>query len=154
MWIERGNTKVYNIGVDPRKAFCEQLLLCAPFTLVSIDSSNIISTYTAAAVKFLHQSTPSRVRIVRSYLPNPTCAHTRHTKRDVNTYSYILCCWVGDKTFERCNTFSPDWESIADQSMEKAQVRFEEPMSFIGITFCNMGEGLFTGAEMTRRQLH
>lgn len=22
VWIERGNTKVYNIGVDPRKAFC------------------------------------------------------------------------------------------------------------------------------------
>ena len=29
VWIERGSTKVYNIGVAPRKAFCEQLLLFA-----------------------------------------------------------------------------------------------------------------------------
>ena len=27
-------------------------------------------------------------------------------------------------------------------------------MSFIGVTYKNIGEGLLTGAEMTQRQLH
>lgn len=30
------------------------------------------------------------------------------------------------------------------------QVQLEEPMSFIGITYWNMGERLLTGAEMTQ----
>lgn len=41
VWIERGNTKVYNIGVDPRKAFCEQLLL---FALPSLWSAQTVPT--------------------------------------------------------------------------------------------------------------
>jgi hypothetical protein len=33
------------------------------------------------------------------------------------------------------------------------KVQLCKPMSFIGVTYRNMGEGFLTGAEMTQRQL-
>ena len=41
---------------------------------------------------------------------------------------------------------------MTDQSTTKVQLG--EPMSFIGVTYRNMGEGLLTGAEMTQGQLY
>ena len=42
-------------------------------------------------------------------------------------------------------------EPRADQSAHITKVLFGELISFIGITYRNMGEGLLTGAEMTQR---
>ena len=38
--------------------------------------------------------------------------------------------------------------------MDTVKVQLAEPVSFIGITYRSMGEGLLTRAEMTQRQLH
>ena len=45
-------------------------------------------------------------------------------------------------------------EPRTDQSAHTTKVLLDEPISFIGVTYRNMGEGLLTGAEMTQRQLH
>ena len=45
-------------------------------------------------------------------------------------------------------------EPRTDQSAHTTKVLLGEPISFIGVTYRNMGEGLLTGAEMTQRQLH
>ena len=45
-------------------------------------------------------------------------------------------------------------EPRTDQSAHTTRVLLGEPISFIGVTYRNMGEGLVTGAEMTQRQLH
>lgn len=39
---------------------------------------------------------------------------------------------------------------MTDQSTDTTNAQFGEPMSFIGITYKWMGEGLFTGAEVTQ----
>lgn len=44
--------------------------------------------------------------------------------------------------------------STTDQSTDSTIVQHGEPMSFIGATCKSMGQGLLTGVEMTRRQLH
>lgn len=46
--------------------------------------------------------------------------------------------------------FSADRETMIDQSMNTTKVQFGEPISFIGITYRNVGEGLLTGAEITQ----
>ena len=45
-------------------------------------------------------------------------------------------------------------EPRTDQSAHTTKVLLGEPISFIGVTYRNMSEGLLTGAEMTQRQLH
>ena len=40
-------------------------------------------------------------------------------------------------------------EPRTDQSAHTTKVLLGEPISFIGVTYRNMGEGLLTGAEMT-----
>lgn len=42
---------------------------------------------------------------------------------------------------------------MADRSTDTTKVQLGEPMSFIGVTHRNMGEGLLIGAEMTQRCL-
>lgn len=53
----------------------------------------------------------------------------------------------------RHNTYllPPDREHIAGQSTDPIEVQLEEPMSFIGIIYRNMDEGLLAMAEMTHR---
>lgn len=48
----------------------------------------------------------------------------------------------------------PDRESKADQNTDTTKVQLHEPMSFIGVLYGNMGEGLLTGVDMTHGQLH
>lgn len=59
---------------------------------------------------------------------------------------------LGSKTFPREDTINTctleDREPMPDTT--KVQIK---PMSFIEVTYRNMGEGLFTGEEMTQRQL-
>jgi hypothetical protein len=43
---------------------------------------------------------------------------------------------------------------MIDQSMDTIKVKLDEPSSFIGVSYRNMGEGLLTGAEMIQRQLY
>ena len=50
--------------------------------------------------------------------------------------------------------FTLDKEPRTDQSAHTTEVLHGEPISFIGVTYRNMGEGLITGAEMTQRQLY
>ena len=45
-------------------------------------------------------------------------------------------------------------EPRKDQSAHTTKVLVDEPISFIGVTYRNMGEGLVTGAEMTQKLLH
>lgn len=51
-------------------------------------------------------------------------------------------------------TLTPPRGHRADQSVDAIEVQLSEPMSFIGATYRNMGEGLFIGAEMTQGQFH
>ena len=44
-----------------------------------------------------------------------------------------------------------DREPIAEISMDITKVKCDELMNYIGITYKNMGEGLFTGTEMIQR---
>jgi hypothetical protein len=37
---------------------------------------------------------------------------------------------------------------------DDTKVQLREPMSFIEVTYRNMGEGLLTGAEITQRKMH
>ena len=46
--------------------------------------------------------------------------------------------------------FTLDKEPRTDQSAHTTEVLRGEPISFIGVTYRNMGEGLLTGAEMTQ----
>ena len=76
-----------------------------------------------------------------------------------NTHESIIAVSVTcDTTFpgEMQHTQLPtaDRNPIISQSMGTTEGQFGEPMSFIGVTFRIMGEGLFIGAEMTQRQLH
>ena len=48
----------------------------------------------------------------------------------------------------------PDREPMIDQSENTTTAELGEPVSFIGVTYRNMGKELLTGAEMTQRQLH
>lgn len=43
---------------------------------------------------------------------------------------------------------------MTDQSRDTTKVELGEPMSFTGVIYRHMGEGLLTGAYMTQRQLH
>ena len=45
-------------------------------------------------------------------------------------------------------------EPRTDKSAHTTKVLLGEPISFIEVTYRNMGEGLVIGAEMTQRQLH
>ena len=45
-------------------------------------------------------------------------------------------------------------DHMTNQSTNITKVQLGEPMSFIGVTYRNMGEGSCTGAEMTQRQLY
>ena len=47
-----------------------------------------------------------------------------------------------------------EWNPTTDQSTDTTKVQLGEPMSFIGVTYRNMGEELLIGTEMTQRQLH
>lgn len=52
--------------------------------------------------------------------------------------------------------FTPDREPMTDQNTDATKVQLGEPMNCIGVTgiyYRNVGESLFTGAEMTQRQL-
>lgn len=60
---------------------------------------------------------------------------------------FVLC----DKTFSgegqhKCLLYS--------SKTDKTKVQFGESMSFMGLTFRNMGKGFHTGLEMTQGQLH
>ena len=46
--------------------------------------------------------------------------------------------------------FIPDREPTTDRSTDTTEVQFDEPMSFIGVTYKNKGEGSLLGAEMTQ----
>lgn len=39
---------------------------------------------------------------------------------------------------------------MTDQSTDATKVQLDKPVSFIGVTYRNMGEGFLTGAEMTQ----
>lgn len=47
-----------------------------------------------------------------------------------------------------------DGEPVTDQCVDTIKVQFDEPMSFIGISYRNIGKELLKGTEMTQRQLH
>lgn len=47
-----------------------------------------------------------------------------------------------------------DKEPRTDQSAHTTKVLLGEPMGFIGVTYRNVGEGLFTEADITQSQLH
>jgi hypothetical protein len=50
--------------------------------------------------------------------------------------------------------FTLDSEPTTDQGMDSTTIQLGGPMSFIGATYRNMGEGLLTGAEITLGQPH
>lgn len=43
---------------------------------------------------------------------------------------------------------------MTDQSMDTTEIQLGEPLSFIGLTYSNMGEGLLVAAGMAQRQGH
>lgn len=56
----------------------------------------------------------------------------------------------------RCDTHTYSFQTEnPPQTREQmpSKVQLKEPMSFIGVTYRNMGEGFLTGAEITQRQL-
>ena len=50
--------------------------------------------------------------------------------------------------------FTLDRNPTTDQSTDTTKVQLGKPMSFIGVTYRTMGEGLLTRAEMTQRQVY
>ena len=46
---------------------------------------------------------------------------------------------------------TPDKEPITDLRIDTIKVQIDEQISFIGVTYRNMGEGLLIGTEMTQR---
>ena len=49
---------------------------------------------------------------------------------------------------------TPDREHMTDECKDTPRIQLRETISFIGITYRSLGEGLLTGTEMTQRQLH
>lgn len=49
---------------------------------------------------------------------------------------------------------TPDRDTMTDQSTDITKVQFGEPVSFVGVTYKNMGESLLLGGEITQRQLN
>lgn len=45
-------------------------------------------------------------------------------------------------------------EPMTDQSIDTTKTQLDELMSFIGVTYRSMAEGLLAGAEMTQTQHH
>ena len=43
---------------------------------------------------------------------------------------------------------------MIDQNTDTIKVQLGDPMSFTGVTYSNMDEGLLTGAEIIHSQLH
>jgi hypothetical protein len=56
----------------------------------------------------------------------------------------------GDAT----HIYSRQQEPVNDQSMDTIKFQHGEPMSFIEVTYRNMGVRLFIGREMTQTQQH
>lgn len=54
---------------------------------------------------------------------------------------------------ERCNTYllSSDRKPTTDQTTDTTKAHFGEPMSFIGVTYRSIVDGLFIGGEKTQR---
>lgn len=49
---------------------------------------------------------------------------------------------------------TPDRDTMTDESTDITKVQFGEPVSFVGVTYRNMGESLLIGGEITQRQLN
>lgn len=64
----------------------------------------------------------------------------------------MLCDTIPGDT---CNNYLlPQNRILIEQSTDTTKVQFDEPIHFIGVTYCNTGEEFLTGVEMTERQLH
>lgn len=77
------------------------------------------------------------------YCNSPSC-------KELSTYT----CFVTKLFLGRFNTqdFSPQIENLQQTKEQiKTKVQFSEPMSFIGVTFRNMGEVLLIETETTQR---
>jgi hypothetical protein len=55
---------------------------------------------------------------------------------------------------QNVHLFISDGEPVTDQCVDTIKVQFDEPMSFIGIIYRNIGKELLKGTEMTQRQLY
>jgi hypothetical protein len=66
-----------------------------------------------------------------------------------------VCCMTKlPREMQHTHLFIPNREAMIDRSTDTTKVQRGEPMSLIGVTYRNMGEGLLPGAEMTQRQPH
>lgn len=64
-----------------------------------------------------------------------------------------FCCYVTWGDTNQC-LLTPGRILTTNQTMDTIKVQLGEPISFIGVTYKNMGEGFLTGAEVIQRQLH
>ena len=55
---------------------------------------------------------------------------------------------------EHTHLLTPDRKPMTDQTPDTVKHQLGEPMSLTEVIYRNVGEGLFTGAEMTQGQLH
>lgn len=80
--------------------------------------------------------------------------------RSREPFSFVCGCWelVVFKTFpgkmQHTHLPTAHRKPMTEQSMDTTKAQHGEPAVFIGFTYGSMGEGLFTGAAMTQRQLH
>lgn len=72
--------------------------------------------------------------------------------------TYALCMfWVTKLFLGRCNMthlLTPDREPMANQGTGITKFQHGEPVSFVGVTYVSVGEGLLTGVKMAHRQLY
>ena len=75
--------------------------------------------------------------------------HTKYMPIETTTYFEMLCVtsfsW-GDIIHI---SIHPRWGAHNRTKYRYTKFQFGESMSFIGVTYKNMGEGLLTGAEIT-----
>lgn len=76
-------------------------------------------------------------------------------KKPQTDNSLLHCCYMTNIFLGKCHTHVslPKWGSMTDKSRDITKVRLEEPMTFTGVIYRNVGEGLVTGAEIIQRQL-
>lgn len=73
-----------------------------------------------------------------------------------NWLHFGSCCVTKAFPGETQHTYllTPDKDPKIDQGMHTIKVNLGEPRNLIGVPYRNMGEELYTGGEMTQRQLH
>lgn len=67
---------------------------------------------------------------------------------------YVLCDKNIPEKTQHTHLLMPEREPTINQSVDTTKVQLGDPMSFTGITYRSMGEGLLRGVEKTLRQLH